>query len=151
MWKTVTNKETNLRTPSPQNPTMPEFSISFNIFFSLPALIVYQLFWMNLAQNERILFACFIPYYFGQAKVACGGRGDVKWTRKLGYYCHLVWCTVTQRGRKRVSVRQSYLKLQRLEGGKRGLLGRNIPHTMHSPCNEFLGYKSISMWSNNTK
>lgn len=132
---------------------MPEFSILFNIyFFSLPALIVYQLFWMNLVQNERILFACFIPYYLGQEKVVCGGRGDSKWTPKLGYYCHLVWCAVTQRGKKKEYLGDNSIwDCRGFEGGKSTTLKKEPPdqclHHVTIPSLQKLSY----MWSNNTK
>lgn len=98
---------------------------------------------MNLVQDERILFACFIPYYSGQEKVVCGGRGDSKWIPKLGYYCHLVWCAATQRGGKKISRRQFYLRLWRFTG-RRGHNWEEIPtKPVHSPCNEFLATKAF--------
>lgn len=83
---------------------------------------------MNLVQNERILLACFIPYYFGQEKVVRGGRGDVEWTPKLRYDCHLVWCAVTQKAGERVS-ETIPCEIAEAGGGTRPLLERNIPHT----------------------
>ena len=82
---------------------------------------------MNLVQNERILLACFIPYYFGQ-EVVCGGRGDVKWTPKLRYDCHLVWCDVPQKAGERVS-EGILCEIPEAGGGTRPVLERNIPHT----------------------
>lgn len=98
---------------------------------------------MNLVQNERILFACFISYYFGQEKVVCGGRGDSKWTPKLGYYCHLVWCAITQRGEKRVSKRQFYLRLQRFWGRKEHDSEEIATKVVPSPCDNSFAAKAF--------
>lgn len=49
---------------------------------------------MSLVQNKGILFACFIPYSYGQEKIMPeeeGGEGKQNRTLKLGYYCHLVY------------------------------------------------------------
>lgn len=70
------------QSPSPttkENPPGLKFSILFKILISWSVLIVYQLFWMSLVQNKGILFACFIPYSYGQEKIMPeeeGGKGN---------------------------------------------------------------------------
>lgn len=45
---------------------------------------------MNLVQNERIYLHVLFHIILDRKRLCGAGRGDVKWTLKLGYYCHLV-------------------------------------------------------------
>lgn len=78
---------------------------------------------MSLVQNKGILFACFIPYSYGQEKIMPeeeGGR-ETKRNSETGLLLpSSVRCTCTGKG-----TRHHKLRLQRLESGTRALLPRN--------------------------
>lgn len=81
---------------------------------------------MSLVQNKGILFACFIPYSYGQEKIMPeeeGGR-ETKPDSETGLLLpSSVRCACTGGGSK--NVRHHKLRLQRLESGMRALLPRN--------------------------